>query len=226
MLESPASSCKCPTLRFRALACKTSPCGLHPAQIADAATEIKAFTNGHVYTTDGIMALSDGAQSAYGGTDWFSGRYAEPATVLEDLVSILHPTSNSYREGNWQLQFLRHVGGGDDTPTFIASSLCADVTQAHIVRATTCEVISSKANSGTLLYLASLQQSTCSLLTATTDDDDNSLSTDAYIGIGVSAGCAAIAVIVLLVVFMKERATNTAVFATKTVDNIKAATEL
>ena len=105
--------------------------------VASAASPLRAFTNGNVYTLDGTM----NSGGVYGGTDWFESRIAEPDAMLEDLIAVLHQGSTAIKAaapGN----FLRDVHNGGGTAkavTELSGTTCTtELTAVRPARSTTC----------------------------------------------------------------------------------------
>jgi len=105
---------------------------------ANAASSLRAFANGDVYTLDATM----NGGGAYGGTDWYESRIAEPDAILEDLIAVLHPGSSIAATA--PSNYLRDVHNGGGTMTAVteltAASCSTELTAVRPARSTSCAV--------------------------------------------------------------------------------------
>lgn len=158
--------------------------------------DIPAFVNGRVYSTDGT--LSETVHLSYGTklNDDFESRFTQPDTYLEDIISILYPTSDNFRSTPWDLRYLRHVSTGLDAGDIVGAASCTDVTAPYEFRATTCQTLSSNTESSELLTL--FETTSCPA-----NHGNDGLSSGAIVAIAVGAGVALALVVIVLIVMSK-----------------------
>lgn len=164
--------------------------------IDDSLIDIPAFVNDRVYSTDGTLSETVHLSRGTKLNDDFESRFTQPDTYLEDIISILYPTSDNFRSTPWDLRYLRHVSTGLDAGDIVGAASCPDVTAPYEFRATTCQTLSSNTESSELLTL--FETTSCPA-----NHGNDGLSSGAIVGIAVGAGVALALVVIVLIVKSK-----------------------
>lgn len=135
-----------------------------------------AFTHERVYTLDGSMVET-------GGIAWDESRFAEPDSMIKDLIDVLHPVNDEYAPSG--LYYLRHAA--TSVPRYVKAEECS---AKRVIRATACDKLG-------------IEVSELSKAVAKQKDDKKQDIVDLRAATGVLATVAAISLLALAVFYAK-----------------------